>query len=193
MRNDERCGSERDVRTSELFEKIRNYLDEDRRVYKGNEHTIGIWCGNWKNRIIHEDLNMGKICARFVSIVLSDKQKERLWWQQRDGWRESKLSLTLPTVTTLLPVTFGCASSWSRTKSRWSRTISRWENKGGCAKCHGHIHFEWIQSDLQEVAGVLQQNRLKLEVPITKLEFCNLKLINVSPAKCLKTFSLHLV
>ncbi|XP_014791345.1 uncharacterized protein LOC106884458 [Octopus bimaculoides] len=54
MRDDEKCRKERDVRTSEL-------VDEMAAVH----------------RTIHEDVNMYKICLKFILRVLSDEQKER--------------------------------------------------------------------------------------------------------------------
>lgn len=60
-----------------LIEKIRNFLDEDRR---GSITTISIQFGTsvaMVHRIIHENLNMRKIFAKFVSCVVTDEQKER--------------------------------------------------------------------------------------------------------------------
>ncbi|XP_029652803.1 protein GVQW3-like [Octopus sinensis] len=54
MRADVKCRRERDVRTSKL-------VDEMAAVH----------------RIIHEDVNMYRICAKFILRVLSDEQTER--------------------------------------------------------------------------------------------------------------------
>ena len=61
MRDDERCGRSREVRTPELVGKIRNFMDEDRRVsveiinakFDVSVGTVHI--------IIHEQLKMRKI------------------------------------------------------------------------------------------------------------------------------------
>ena len=77
MRDDERCGRSKEVRTSELFGQIKNFMDKDRcvsietisaqfDVSLGTVHTI-----------IHEELKMRKICAKFVPRVFRENQKER--------------------------------------------------------------------------------------------------------------------
>ena len=77
VRDDEKCGRSREVRTPELVAQIRNFMNEDRRVSKetisikfdvsvGAAHTIN-----------HEQLKMQNICAKFVPRVLSEEQKER--------------------------------------------------------------------------------------------------------------------
>ena len=77
VRDEERCGRERDVRTPDLVEKIRKFLDEDRRV---SLLTVAAQFGVGEAtvyRVVHEDLNMRKVCAKFVPRLLSDEQKER--------------------------------------------------------------------------------------------------------------------
>ena len=77
MRDDERCGRSKEVRTPELIGQIKNFMDKDRRVSietisaqfdvsMGTVHTI-----------IREELEMQKICAKFVPRVLKEDQKER--------------------------------------------------------------------------------------------------------------------
>lgn len=44
MEDDERRGKKRNVRISEVVDKIGNFLDEDRRgVYKDNNYTVWGW------------------------------------------------------------------------------------------------------------------------------------------------------
>ena len=77
VRDDERSGRERDVRTPELIREIEEFLNEDRRV---SLRTIAIKFEVGEataHRIVHEDLNMRRVCAKFVPKVLSADQKER--------------------------------------------------------------------------------------------------------------------
>ena len=76
VREDERCGRSKEVRTQALLSPIKNFMDKDRRmsietisaqfdVSVGTVHTI-----------IREELKMRKIYAKLVPRVLRD-QKER--------------------------------------------------------------------------------------------------------------------
>lgn len=65
-----------DVRTSELFGKICNFLHEGRHL---SLKTISLHFrvgGTTVYKINYEDLNMRKMCSKCVSGVLSDGQKE---------------------------------------------------------------------------------------------------------------------
>ena len=77
MRDDERCERSKEVRTPELVGQIKNFMDKDRRV---STETISaqfdVSVGTVLT-IIHEELNMRKICAKFVLRVLREDQKER--------------------------------------------------------------------------------------------------------------------
>ena len=77
MRDDERCGRSKEVRTPELIGQIKNFMDKDRcvsietisaqfDVSVGTVHTI-----------ICEELKMRKICTKFVRRMLREDQKER--------------------------------------------------------------------------------------------------------------------
>ena len=77
VRDDERCGRSKEVRTPEFIGQIKNFMDKDRcvsiekisaqfDVSVGTVHTI-----------IREELKMQKICAKFVPRVLREDQKER--------------------------------------------------------------------------------------------------------------------
>ena len=76
VRDDERCGRSKEVRTPELMGQIKNFMDKDRRlsietvsaqfdVSVGTVHTI-----------IREELKMQKICAKFDPRVHREDQKE---------------------------------------------------------------------------------------------------------------------
>ena len=83
VRDDERCGRSKEVRTPELIVKIKNFMDKDRRapietsaqfhVSEGTVHTI-----------IGEKLKTQKICAKFVLRVLREDQKERRCHNSRE-------------------------------------------------------------------------------------------------------------
>ena len=105
VRDDERCGRSKVVRTPELMGQIKNFMDKDRHVSietisahfdvsVGTVHTI-----------IHEELQMQKICAKFVPRVLREDQKDilmtagrwlswsiqilqflMLWWPAMKAW-----------------------------------------------------------------------------------------------------------
>ena len=46
VRDDERCGRSKEVRTPELFGQIKNFMDKDRRVFRDNKGTVWCQCGN---------------------------------------------------------------------------------------------------------------------------------------------------
>ena len=77
VRDDERCGRSKEVRTLELIGQIKNFMDKDRRVsietisaqFDVSVGTVYIF--------IREELKMQKICAKFVPRVLREDQKER--------------------------------------------------------------------------------------------------------------------
>ena len=84
VRDDERRGRSKEVRTPELIGQIKNFMDKDRRVSKetimaqfdisvGTVHTI-----------IREGLKMWKICAKFVPRLLREDQKERRCHDNRE-------------------------------------------------------------------------------------------------------------
>lgn len=55
-----------DVSTSELVEKISNFRDEDRHVSLKKRSIYSEFGVTAVHRIIHEDMKMLKICAKFV-------------------------------------------------------------------------------------------------------------------------------
>ena len=66
VRDDESCGRNKEVRTPELIDQIKNFMDKDRRV---STETISaqfdVSVGT-VHTIIREELKMRKICAKFV-------------------------------------------------------------------------------------------------------------------------------
>ena len=77
LRDDERCGRSKEVRTPELIGQIQNFMDKDRRMSIETISTqFDINVGT-VHTIIREELKMWKICAKFVPRVLREDQKER--------------------------------------------------------------------------------------------------------------------
>ena len=75
--DDERCGRNKEVRTPELIGQIKNFMDKDRHVsIETISAQFDISVGT-VHTIIHEELKMQKICAKFVPTVLREDQKER--------------------------------------------------------------------------------------------------------------------
>ena len=89
VRDDERCGRSKEVRTPELIGQIKNFMDKDRRVsIETISAQFDVSVGT-VHTIIREELKMRKICAKFVPRVLREDQKERrcrdnpptnFWW-----------------------------------------------------------------------------------------------------------------
>ena len=77
VRDYERCGRSKKVRTPELIGQIKNFMDKDRHVsietisaqFDVNVGTV--------HTIIREELKMRKICVKFVPRLLKEDQKER--------------------------------------------------------------------------------------------------------------------
>ena len=77
VRDDERCGRSKEVRTRELIGQIKNFMDKDHRVsIETISAQFDVSVGNVYT-IIREELKMRKICAQFVPRVLREDQKER--------------------------------------------------------------------------------------------------------------------
>ena len=84
VRDDERCGRRKEVRTPELIGQIKNFMDKGGRV---SIETIGaqfdISVGT-VHTIIREELKMQKICGKFFPRVLREDQKERRCHDSRE-------------------------------------------------------------------------------------------------------------
>ena len=77
VRDDERCGRSKKVRTPELMGQIKSFMDKDRSV------SIEIISAHFDvsvgtvHTIIRQELKIRMIYAKFVSRVLRENQKER--------------------------------------------------------------------------------------------------------------------
>ena len=84
MRDDERCGKSKEVRTPELIGQIKNFMDKSRRVsIETISARFDVSVGT-VHTIIREELKMWKICAKFVPRVLREDQKERRCHDSRE-------------------------------------------------------------------------------------------------------------
>ena len=72
VRDDEMCGRSKKVRTLQLIGQIKNFMDKDRRVSKETiSPQFDVSVGTVYT-IIHEELKMRKICAKFVPSVFRE-------------------------------------------------------------------------------------------------------------------------
>ena len=70
VRDDEKCGRSKEVRTPELIGQIKNLIDKDHRVsIETISAQFDVSVGT-VHTIIHEELKMWKICAKFLTKVL---------------------------------------------------------------------------------------------------------------------------
>ena len=77
VRDDERCGRSKEVRTPELIGQIKNFMDKDCRVsIETISAQFDVSVGT-VHTIIRKELKMRKICAKFVPRMLREDQKER--------------------------------------------------------------------------------------------------------------------
>ena len=84
VRDDERCGRSKEVRTPELIGQIKNFMDKDRRVsIETIRAQFDVSVGT-VHTIIPEELKMRKICAKFVPRVLREDKKERRCHDSRE-------------------------------------------------------------------------------------------------------------
>ena len=106
VRDDERCGRSKEVRTSELIGQIKNFMDKD---HCGSIETISAQFDvsmETVHTIIREEMKMWKICVKFVPRVLREDQKERHYHDSREM---VELINSDPTVLDALVI---CDESW---------------------------------------------------------------------------------
>ena len=72
VRDDERCGRSKEVRTPELIGQIKNFMDKDRHVsIETISAQFDVSVGT-VHTIIREELKMRKICTKFVPRLLRE-------------------------------------------------------------------------------------------------------------------------
>ena len=106
VRDDERYGRNKEVRTPELIGQIKNFIAKDPRVSIEKisaqfDVSVGI-----VDPIIREELKMRKICTKFIPRVLREDQKER---RCHDSREMVALIISDPTV---LDGFVTCDESW---------------------------------------------------------------------------------
>ena len=106
VRDDERCGRSKEVRTPELIGQIKNFIYKDRRVsIETISAQFDVSVGTI-HAIICEGLKMRKICAKFVPRVLREVQKERRCHDSRE------MVKLINSDTAVLDVRVTCNESW---------------------------------------------------------------------------------
>ena len=125
VRDDERCGSSKEIKTPELIGQIKNFMDKDCHVSTESiSAQFDINVGT-VHTIIHKELKLWKICAKFVPRVLREDQKERCC---HDSKEMVELINSDPTV---LDVLVTCDESWIYCYDpETKRQSSQWKHAG---------------------------------------------------------------
>ena len=125
VRDDERCGRSKEVRTPELIGQIKNFMDKDCRV---SIETISAQFDVsvvTVHTIIREELKMWKICEKFVPWVLREDQKERRCHDSREMVELINLDLAV------LVALGTCNESWIYCYDpETKRQSSQWKHAG---------------------------------------------------------------
>ena len=83
VRDDEKCGRSKEIRTPELIDQIKNFMDKDSRVsIETKSVQFDVSVGTVHTIIL--ELKMWKMCAKFVPKVLREDQKERCCHDSRE-------------------------------------------------------------------------------------------------------------
>ena len=93
VRDDERCGRSKEVRTPEFIGQIKNFMDKDRRV---SIETISAQFDvsvETVHPVILEELKIWKICAKFVQGC-SEKIRKKDVVMTAEGWSSWSIQIT---------------------------------------------------------------------------------------------------
>ena len=110
VRDDERYGRSKEVRTPELIGQIKNFMDKDRCVYRDNKCTVWCQCGNCTHNYSQgtEDTeDLSKVCPKGAQ---RKSERRTLSWQQGDGRADQ----------------FRSHSSWCSGDLRWKLDLLLW-------------------------------------------------------------------
>ena len=111
VRDYERCGRSKEVRTPELIGQIKKFMDKDRCVsIETISAQFDVSVGTI-HPIIREELKMRKICTKFVPRVLREDQKEKRCQDSRE-------------IVEL--IIFRSRSSWCSGDLRWKLDLLLW-------------------------------------------------------------------
>ena len=125
VRDNERCGRGKEVRTSELIGQIKNFMDKDCRLSIETISALFDVSVGTVHTIIREKLKMRKICMKFVPRVLREDQKERCCHDSREM---AKLINSDPAV---LDALVTCDESWIYYyEPEIKRQSSQWKHAG---------------------------------------------------------------
>ena len=135
VRDDERCGRSKEVRTTELIGQIKNFMDKHRRVsIETISSQFDVSMGT-VHTIIREDLKMQKICVKFVPRVLREDQKE---WHCHDSWEMVELINLDPAV---LDALLTSDESWIYCyDTETKRQGSQWKHAGSSRPKNAPVH-----------------------------------------------------
>ena len=127
VRDDKRCWRSKEVRTPELIVQIKNFMDKDRRVSTETISAQFDVCVGTVHTIICEELKMRMFCAKFVSRVLREDQKER---RCHDSREMVELINSYPAV---LDILVTCDESWIYCYDpETKRQNSQWKHASSC-------------------------------------------------------------
>ena len=126
VRDDERCGRSKEVRTPELIGQIKNFMDKDCRVsIEKISAQFDVSVGTVLTIIRRKGLKMRKICAKFVPRVPGEGQKQRRCYDSREMVKliNSDLAVINALVT--------CDESWIYSYDpETKRQSSQWKHAG---------------------------------------------------------------
>ena len=88
VKDDERCGRSKEVRTPELIGQIRNFMDKDRRVSRDNKCTVWCQCGNCTYNYLRGTEDAKDLCEVCPKGAQRRSERKMLSWQQGDGWAD---------------------------------------------------------------------------------------------------------
>ena len=158
VKDDERYGRSKEIRTPELIGQIKTFMDKDRRVsIETISAQFDVSVGT-VHTIIREELKMWKICSKFVPRVLRDDQKERRCHDSRE------IVEVINSDPAVLDALVSCNESWiycyvpktKRQSSQWKHAGSPTTKKARQSKSThkrlmislmdstGMIHMYWV-------------------------------------------------
>ena len=155
VRDDERCGRSKEVRTPELIDQIKNFMDKNRRVsIETISAQFDVSVGT-VHTIIREELKMRKICVNFVPRVLREDQKERRCHDSREMVKINSDLAVLDALVTRDESWIYCYDLETKTQSsQWKHAGSPRPKKASKSThkllmvpffdCTGMIYIHWV-------------------------------------------------